>query len=126
MDEIVRVKPNARQFTFNFPDINGDSVSLADPRFKNKVVIILAIGSWCPNCLDETMFYKDIYVNYRDKGLEIIALCFEDKTIETSKPKMERFISQTGAAYTFLYAGDAVCIGSGKHIEKDHPIAIIN
>ena len=105
MDEMVKVRPNARQFTFNLPDINGDSVSLADPRFKNKVVIVLAIGSWCPNCLDETMFYKDIYGSYKDKGLEIVALCFEDKTIETSKPKMERFISQTGAAYTFLYAG---------------------
>jgi peroxiredoxin len=105
MDEIVKVKPNARPFTFHLPDINGDTVSLTDPRFKNKVVIILAIGSWCPNCLDETMFYKDIYPGYLDKGLEIAALCFEDKTFETSKPKMERFISQTGAGYTFLYAG---------------------
>jgi peroxiredoxin len=105
MDEILKVKTNERPFKFSFPDINGDTVSLTDSRFEGKTLIILAIGSWCPNCLDETMFYKDIYLNYKEKGLEAVALCFEDKTFAASKPKMERFISHTGAGYTFLYAG---------------------
>jgi len=105
MDKMVWVKPDARAFSFNFPDVNGDSISFADQRFKDKAVIVLAMGTWCPNCLDETVFFRDVYANYRDKGLEIVALCFEDKTFEESKPKMERFISQTGATYPFLYAG---------------------
>ena len=105
MDELVKVKPNSRPFTFDLPDVNGDKVSLGDPRFKDKVVIVMAIGTWCPNCMDETIFFKDIYSNFKDKGLEIIALCFEDKSFDVSKPGMERFISQTGAGYPFLYAG---------------------
>ncbi|MCX6287944.1 MAG: TlpA disulfide reductase family protein [Bacteroidetes bacterium] len=105
MDELVKLKPNARPFTFELPDINGDKVSLADPKFKDKVVVVMAIGTWCPNCLDETIFFREMYTNYRDKGLELVALCFEDKTMEDSKPRIERFIAQTGAGYTFLYAG---------------------
>lgn len=105
MDELVKVKRNTRPFTFDFPDVNGDKVSFADPKFQDKVVVVMAIGTWCPNCLDETIFFRDVYMNYREKGLEMVALCFEDKTLEASKQRMERFIAQTAAGYTFLYAG---------------------
>jgi len=105
MDELLKLKPNALLFNFNLPDVNGDMVTLNDPKFRDKVVIVMAIGTWCPNCLDETMFFKDIYTSYKDKGLEIVALCFEGKTFEASKMPMERFAAQTGAGYTFLYAG---------------------
>ena len=97
MDQLVKLKPGSRKFSFSFPDLNGDKVSLQDSIFSNKVVIVMAIGTWCPNCMDETMFYGEIFEKYRDQGLEIVALCFEDKTFETSKPRMERFISHTGA-----------------------------
>ena len=104
-EDLVKLKPGAPRFTFTFPDINGQPVSLDDTLYKGKVVIVEAMGSWCPNCLDEAMFMKELYAKYKDGGLEIIGLCFEDKTFEASRPKMERFVSQTGADYTFLYAG---------------------
>ena len=104
-EELITLKPGAPRFTFTFPDVNGQPVSLDDTLFKGKVVIVEAMGSWCPNCLDESVFMKGLYEKYREQGLEIIGLCFEDKTFETSQAKMQRFISQTGAGYTFLYAG---------------------
>lgn len=104
-EHLVRLKPGTRPFTFAFPDINGDTVSLSDSRFRGKVVIVQAVGTWCPNCLDEAVFYRDVYTGYRDMGLEIVALCFEDKTLETSLPKMKRFREQTGVSWPFLYAG---------------------
>jgi len=104
-DQLIRLKPDAEPFNFSFPDINGDTISLTDAGFKNKVVIVQAVGTWCPNCLDEAVFYRDIYTEYKDQGLEIIALSFEDKTFEASVPKMKRFQEQTGASYPFLYAG---------------------
>ena len=104
-DFLIRLKPDAKPFTFSFPDINGDTVSLADARYKDKVVIVQAVGTWCPNCMDEALFYRDIYSEYKDQGLEIIALSFEDKTFESSVPKMKRFVEQTAVGYPFLYAG---------------------
>jgi peroxiredoxin len=104
-EDLVTLKPGAPRFTFAFPDVNGQPVSLDDTLFKGKVVIVEAMGTWCPNCLDEAVFFKDLYEKYREQGLEIVGLCFEDKTFEASQSKMQRFISQTGAGYTFLYAG---------------------
>ncbi len=104
-EHLIRLKEDAIPFTFAFPDINGDTISLSDPRFKDKVVIVQAVGTWCPNCLDEAVFYRDIYSEYKDLGLEIVALSFEDKTFESSAPKMKRFKEQTGAGYPFLYSG---------------------
>lgn len=104
-EELVTLKPGAPKFTFTFPDVYSRPVSLDDTVFSGKVVIVEAMGTWCPNCMDEAIFLKDLYEKYREQGLEIVGLCFEDKTFEASQPKMQRFISQTGAGYTFLYAG---------------------
>lgn len=62
---------------FTFPDTDGNMVSLTDERFKNKVVIVQIMGTWCPNCLDETKFYTDYYNNNKSKDLEFISLAFE-------------------------------------------------
>ena len=45
--------------------------------FKDKVVLVQLMGSYCPNCLDETKFYSKYYEANKDKGLEIVALAFE-------------------------------------------------
>lgn len=104
-ESLVRVKEHAQPFTFSFPDTRGNIVALTDGQFRGKVVIVQAAGSWCPNCMDETRFFGGLYSKYRDKGLEIVALCFENKTLDDSKAGIERFASQTGATYPFLYAG---------------------
>lgn len=104
-EELVRLKKDAPAFTFTFPDINGRAVSLEDTVFKGKVIIVDAMGSWCPNCLDQALFLNELYERYKTQGLEVISLCLEDETFESSRPKMHRFVSQTGVGYTFLYAG---------------------
>ena len=42
---------------FSFPDANGNMVSLDDERFEDKVVVVQIMGTWCPNCLDESKYY---------------------------------------------------------------------
>ena len=32
------------------------------------------MGTWCPNCMDETSFYKELYSKYHDQGLEVISI----------------------------------------------------
>ena len=106
-DQLVTVKDPSIKFNFAFPDMDGKIVKLSDERFKNKVVIITATGSWCPNCLDEIRYFKDIYNNDKAKGLEIITLCFETKDYEKSKKAIIRFRDDIGAKFTFLHAGAA-------------------
>jgi hypothetical protein len=45
------LKPGYKKIEFSFPDLDGKKVSLDDDRFKNKVVILQVMGSWCPNCM---------------------------------------------------------------------------
>lgn len=106
-DELVTVADHSIKFNFAFPDMEGRIVKLSDPRFTGKVVIILAAGSWCPNCMDEVRYYKPIYDELHAKGLEIITLCFETKDYEKSKQHILRFRDAIGAKFIFLHAGEA-------------------
>lgn len=77
---ITTYKPGQDQLSFTFPDLKGNSVSIHDDRFKNKVVIVQILGSWCPNCMDETNFLSDWYKKNKDREIEIIGLCYERST----------------------------------------------
>ncbi len=107
-DSLTFLKDGYSQLSFSFPDLDSNIISLPDKKFQNKVVIIPVMGSWCPNCLDETIFLSEIYKNHHEKGLEIVALSFE-RSAEFSKAKhaVKRFKEQLNAPYDFLIAGIA-------------------
>lgn len=102
-DEITFATNKDQIINITFPDLNNKPVSLSDKRFQNKPVIIQVMGSWCPNCMDETEYLSDIYKQYKDQGLEIIALAFE-KTTEFNKAKSQvlRLIKKYNVGYTVL------------------------
>lgn len=76
---ITQLKKGYNSIDLKLPNLKGDEVSLADPRFKDKVVIVSILGSWCPNCLDEAEFLAPWYKENKDKGVEIVGLAFERK-----------------------------------------------
>lgn len=91
---------------FTFMDLNGKPVSLSDPRFKGKVVVVQIMGSWCPNCMDETAWMSELYNKYHTQGFEVIALAYERST-DTAKanPNIRRVRDKYAAQYTFLNTG---------------------
>lgn len=64
-------------FNFSFEDHNDSVVSISDPAFRNNVMLVSVMGTWCSNCLDEALFLKEAYDLYHDKGLSVVALDFE-------------------------------------------------
>ena len=74
----TNVKNPTEPFHFAFPDLTGKMVADTDPRFAGKVVILAIGGSWCPNCHDEAPFLAELYKDYHARGLEIVALMFEN------------------------------------------------
>ncbi|WP_158825908.1 peroxiredoxin family protein [Mucilaginibacter lacusdianchii] len=74
---LTALKPGYSKIDFSFPDLNGQKVSLGDSRFKNKVVILQVMGSWCPNCMDETAFLVNYYKKYHKRGVEVMGLAYE-------------------------------------------------
>ena len=90
-------------FTFSFKDINGNAVSLSEPRFKGKVVLVQLMGSWCPNCMDETRFLSGFYDEYHGKGVEIVALAYERSTdFARSQTSLRSFQQRFQVKYPML------------------------
>ena len=95
---------NKLDFTFN--DLDGNPVSIKDEQYKNKVVIVQLMGSWCANCLDETRFLSGYYKENKAKGVEVIALAYEYTTDrERSKKSIERFKKLYDVQYPMLITG---------------------
>jgi thiol-disulfide isomerase/thioredoxin len=92
-------------FAFKFPDVNGKLVSNDDPRFKGKVVLAIVTGTWCPNCHDEAQYLVQLYKKYHDKGLEIVALDFEEPEQQDKLSREKAFVQHYGVPYTYLIAG---------------------
>lgn len=80
-------------------------MSNEDPRFKNKVVLAIVTGTWCPNCHDEAQYLVQLDKKYRDKGLAIVALDFEEPEQQGSLDREKAFVKQYGVQYTYLIAG---------------------
>lgn len=92
-------------FKFSFPDAEGRLVTQDDPRFKGKVVVAVVTGTWCPNCHDEAQYLVQLDKKYRDQGLAIVALNFEEPDQQDTLKRQKAFIKQYGVKYTYLTAG---------------------
>jgi len=102
---------------FSFVNTEGNKISLSDEKYKNKVVIVQIMGSWCPNCMDETAYLSNIYNQYQSKGVEIIALAYERTTdIEKAKSNVNRLRSKYGAQYEFLITGLSGAVNAQKSL----------
>jgi len=102
----TRVKNPSQPFVFSFPDLNGKQVSNDDARFRGKVVLVNITGSWCPNCHDEAPFLAELYRKYRNQGLEIVALSFEEADQLKDPTRLRAFIQKNGIQYTVLLGGE--------------------
>lgn len=91
---------------FTYTNTEGQKISLSDEKFKDKPVIVQIMGSWCPNCMDETAYLSQLYNTYQSKGLEIIALAYEKtENVEKAKRNVLRMKDKFGAQYEFLITG---------------------
>jgi thiol-disulfide isomerase/thioredoxin len=100
---LTYLKPGYSKIDFSFKNLEGKPVSLSDEKFKNKVIIVQLMGSWCPNCMDETKFLAGFYDAYKNKGVEVIGLAFE-RTTDLNKAigNVNRLKTRFNAQYEFL------------------------
>ncbi|NND32684.1 MAG: TlpA family protein disulfide reductase [Saprospiraceae bacterium] len=108
----------SEKFDFSFPDVNGKMVSLNDSVFDGKPKIIQILGTYCPNCVDETKFLTE-YLARKKPDLEVIGLAFE-RHEEADKAKMaiKRFKSKLGISYPLLYAGPSDLAEASKRLPQ--------
>ena len=74
---LTSLKNNSQKFDFSYENTVGKLISIDDDFYNGKSMVIQFMGSWCPNCLDESKFYVD-YIKENDlKDIEFVALAFE-------------------------------------------------
>lgn len=102
-DSLTCLKPGYDKINFSFKNLEGKTVSLSDDRYRGKVVIIYVMGSWCPNCMDETKYLAEFYKKYKSKGVEIVALAFEkDTSFAKAKAHCEKLKAKFDVQYEIL------------------------
>jgi thiol-disulfide isomerase/thioredoxin len=95
-----------KPFQFSFENTEGQMVSLDDEVYKNKSKIIQIMGTWCPNCRDETKFLKSFLQKNELLNTEIISIGFEryrDKN--KSIAALKRYKEKLELPYPVLHGG---------------------
>jgi thiol-disulfide isomerase/thioredoxin len=96
----------APDFTLDL--LGGGQVTLSDLR--GKVVIINLWASWCPPCREEMPAIEKVYQEYKDQGLEVLAV---NVTYQDSEAAAAAFIQNLGL--TFLVPLDRTGAVSNRY-----------
>ena len=96
-----------KKISFSAKDESGRTFTQSDREFSNRPLVIQVLGTWCPNCLDETRFLVEEY-GLKNQSVEFLGLAFERKDeaayafdrIATVKRKLN-------VPYPILWAGKA-------------------
>lgn len=119
-EAVAHLKEGQQQLNFAFPNLDSNIISIKDPRFQNKVVIVQISGSWCPNCMDETNFLSKYYKTHQKEGIEIVALFYERTTdFQRSKKSIESFKNRFQVQYPLLITG--VTVSDPQRSDKTLP-----
>ncbi|NNC44675.1 MAG: TlpA family protein disulfide reductase [Winogradskyella sp.] len=104
-NELTYLKEGYDSFNFSFPNSEGNYVSLRNDQFHNKVVVVQIMGTWCPNCLDESKYYANFYNENKNEDLEFVALAFEyAKTEQKAFDRINRLKEKIDISYPILLA----------------------
>ena len=96
-NSLTFLKEGYETFEFSFPNAKGEPVGLKDDAFAGKPVVIQILGSWCPNCLDETRFYVDYLKKNPELDVQFLGLAFEyAKTEQGAWKSIDRLRKRIG------------------------------
>ena len=122
-DSLTFLKEGFDSFSFRFPNADGNVVSIDDAQFKGKVMVVQLMGTWCPNCLDETKFLVDYMKRNANDELAIVALAFEYAKTEAGAFKsIARLANRIGVTYPILLAQ----YGSSDKEEAQQKLPMLN
>jgi cytochrome c biogenesis protein CcmG/thiol:disulfide interchange protein DsbE len=72
---------------FSFPDLDGNTVSLAD--YRGRLVLLNIWATWCKPCVDEMPSIEKLYNKFKDQDFEILAVSIDTKGEKAVGPFMK-------------------------------------
>ncbi|MEM6629678.1 MAG: TlpA disulfide reductase family protein [Bacteroidota bacterium] len=114
---LTYLNPGYEGISFAFPDTDSNMVSLSDPRFQDKAVIVQLLGTWCPNCMDESKYFAKLYKTYQPQGLEIVGLAYERQSeFQEATSNIKRLADRFEIKYPILIAGNNSKVEAAKSL----------
>ncbi len=105
--ELTFLKEGYTTVSFGAQALNGDSFMFNGENIKGPTIIQI-MGSWCPNCMDETRYFTELYQDYHKDGLSVVGITFETRTkLEDALPAIERMVADLDIPYNIVFGGQA-------------------
>ncbi len=70
---------------FSFRTLDGKLHHFQD--YRGKVLLVEFFASWCPSCRYAIPHTAELYKKYKDKGLEVVGLSFDQEDLDVIKKK---------------------------------------
>lgn len=87
--------------------LDGSTIRLADGNGRVKLVNFWA--TWCAPCREEIPHFNELYAQYREKGLDIVAISMDEEGAEVVRP----FVADHGMTYPVALGSDEVAEAFG-------------
>lgn len=103
---LTYLKDDAKTLHFEGKALDNSTWNLDAPSLQGRPFILQIMGSWCPNCMDETKYLSQWYENRTNKELEIVSLAFERKNnFKYAQKQLSRLKERYGISYPLLFGG---------------------
>lgn len=107
-DSLTYMNAGETTLDFSFLNTKHQLISPSDPQFEGKPLLVQIMGTWCPNCKDETAWLNEAYSTYHPQGLEVISLAFELTTdTAIAFANINKIREHFEVPYEILFAGRA-------------------
>ena len=85
--------------------MNGRKTTI-DLAAEKQLTLIQIMGTWCPNCLDETKLLQELHAEYGSKGLRVVALAFEvGADTKKQRARLKNWMKSMKVTYPVYLAG---------------------
>ena len=96
--------PLVKEFSLRLPDENGKPITF--PGSSKGIKILQILGTWCPNCKDESQFLTAYLKEHPDLPLQITGVAFERyQQEEKALASIRRYRDNLDIPYAILYGG---------------------
>lgn len=105
-DTLTRAADPSQPVRFTFKDTEGRMVSNTDPAYAGRPMVLQILGTWCPNCLDETRFLRDYLATHPDLDLAVVGIGFERyREEERAMAALRRYRERLDLSWPLLLGG---------------------
>ena len=95
--------------------LNGRKTSF-NPVASGKISLIQIMGTWCPNCLDETQMLIELQNQYGKDALNVMALAYEvGSDTKEQRKRLKNWVKSMNVNYTVYLAGSASKEAASSH-----------